>query len=494
MDYLDHHKEFRHRVILFTGYICITVGIVIATMVLVYRAYGFGLGKNGSVVQNGLIFLSSHPHPADIYVNGSLSNARTNSRLPLPEGIYSVRLARNGYHDWQRSVQVIGSGVRHFDYPFLIPKQLTSKKLTTLTGTSGLMTQSPDRRWLLLEQSGSMTDFVIYDLKNPARPPDTLTLPASVLTKAAGTGSESWQLGEWADDNQHLLLQHLYDGKTEYIMVNRSAPEQSLNLNTTLSAAPSKLTLSNQKFDQYYLYDAVGQTLQSASLRNPTPVPVLTGVITYQVYGNNTILFVTDDGATKGHVVVKLSSGARQFTLRSLSAGATYLVDLTKYRGKLYVAAGSSSQSKVYIYKDPLGQLAAQPQHALVPVQVMHVIQPNYLSFSENDQYVVVENGTQFSVYDVEDALGHVFTAPHTLDSPAVHAGWMDGNRLTYVSGGKQLIFDYDNTNQQTLMAADAAYLPAFDPDYKYVYTLAPAATPGQQDLLQTALLTPGDL
>jgi hypothetical protein len=76
----------------------------------------------------------------------------------------------------------------------------------------------------------------------------------------------------------------------------------------------------------------------------------------------------------------------------------------------------------------------------------------------------------------------------------------MDGDRLTYVSGGKLTVFDYDDTNQQTLVPASAGYLPAFAPDFKFVYTLAPAAstpaaaaTPGQAALDQTSLLTPAD-
>ena len=74
----------------------------------------------------------------------------------------------------------------------------------------------------------------------------------------------------------------------------------------------------------------------------------------------------------------------------------------------------------------------------------------------------------------------------------------MDGDRLTYVSGGKMLIFDYDNTNRQVLIPADGRYEPAFTPDYKSVYTLSPAAvtakeSKGSLDLDRTWLLAPAD-
>ncbi len=42
MDYLDPKKQFRHHIILFTGYILIAIAIVIASLILLYQAYGFG--------------------------------------------------------------------------------------------------------------------------------------------------------------------------------------------------------------------------------------------------------------------------------------------------------------------------------------------------------------------------------------------------------------------------------------------------------------------
>jgi hypothetical protein len=64
---------------------------------------------------------------------------------------------------------------------------------------------------------------------------------------------------------------------------------------------------------------------------------------------------------------------------------------------------------------------------------------------------------------------------------------------LTYVSGGKLLVFDYDNANQQVLVAADSRYEPAFSPDYKFLYTMTPGTAAGQSDLDQTSLLSAAD-
>ena len=491
MDYLDRQKQLRHRIILLVGYVLVAIAIAIGTIILLYQAYGFGIGKNGTVIQNELTFFSSQPHPASIYANNQLESVSTNTRLVLPAGIYHIRLSRNGYRDWQRTIELNGGGVEHVDYPLLFPKTLTTKKLQTLAAAPGLVTQSPDRRWLLVEQPNSMTGFDVYDLKNPTKAPADITLPANLLSKA--TANESWQLEEWADDNQHIVLQHNYDGKTEFILVDRTNVAQSLNLNATLSANPTKLTLNNKKYNQYYLYDTATGDLQKASLQAPAATPVLQHVLAYQSYGTDTLLYATNSGAPASKVLVRLAVGSHVYPVHTFPAGTTYLLDLTKYSDTLYVAVGASSQNKVYIYEDPVGQLSTAPQQALVPAQVLHVNSPNYLSFSDNAQFIVAEGGTQFGVYDIENTKGYNYVVASPLDTPQVHAAWMDGDRLTMVSAGKLQVFDYDGTNQQSLMAASSLYVPAFAPDYKTVYDVAPAATAGQLELTQTFLLTPAD-
>ncbi len=492
MDYLDPKKQFRHKILLFVGYVLIGIAIVIGTLVLLYQAYGFGLGKNGTVIQNGLFFFSSQPHPADIYINGTLKSVKTNTRLSLPAGIYNVTLKRDGYRDWRRTVPLDGGSVAHFDYPFLIPKVLSPKKVAAYAAAPALVTQSSDHRWLLVQQPSTLLGFDVYDLKNPDKAATALSLPAGLPAKAVKADG-GWQLVEWADDNRHVLLQHTYDGKTEFVLVDRADPAKSVNLNKALPAAPAKLTLNDKKYDQYYLYDTAGAKLQKMSLKDAAAEPYLDHVLAYKSYGNDTMLYVTDNGAPAGKVLLKLGTGSKNYVIRSFPAGSNYLLNLTEYSGKLYVAASASSENKVYIYRDPVAQLNAYKGRSPAPAQVLHVTDPDYLSFSDNAQFIVAEHSTEFGVYDIENKEVYHYSSPYPLDPPQPHAGWMDGDRLTYVSGGKAVIFDYDNANRQILISADSHYEPAFTPDFKFVYVLTPNSAPGQLDMDKTSLLSPTD-
>lgn len=488
MDYLDKSKQIRENILLWLGYLFIAIAIVIATLVLVYQAYGFNVGKNGNVVQSGLVFFSSHPSPADIYLNNTQRPEKTNSQLIIPSGVYKVRISRSGYNDWTRNIVVNGGTVEHFDYPFLFPKVLTTKKVVDLSSAPNLAAQSPDRRWILSEAISTAGTFTLYDLKDPAKiVSTTLTLPSNVVTPASS--GDSWQYVAWADDNVHVLLNHLFNGKNEYILVDRSDITQSVNLSSNLNLPSGTLVLNNKKYNTYELLDTEGN-LKLYSLNNPTYQLIDQHVTDYKSYGKNTFLIINNAPTNASKVPLKLIDGGTSYVISHLQSSTKYLLDLTAYSGNLYVAAGSSAENKVYVYADPVGQLTANTKVSPVPTWILHVKNPNYLSFSKNAQFILAENAQSFAVYDIENDLGYVYSATNPIDPPQSSVSWMDGNRISYVSNGKLLIEDYDNRNISILSNASANYLPFFAPNYKYVYLISN----NQLGLEQTPLLTPKDL
>jgi len=490
MDFLDPEKKRARGIKLAVGYVLVAILIGLATLVMLYQAYGYSIDKHGQLIQNGLVFVSSNPNPADIYLNGQLTKSKTNTRLLLPAGQYTLEIKRTGYRNWQRAVGVEGGSVERFDYPFLFPTSLQTTAVKPAYPTQpGLVTQSPDRRWLLVEQTATSSSFDMFDLNNRKLPSTVVSIPTTLFGSAAPT--QKWQLAEWSTDNRHVLLKRLYAGGSEYIMVDTQTPASSLSLTSTLDLAPTdELTLLNKQFDQFYVYNAPAATLGTESLTSPTISPVLNHVLAYKTFGTNVILYATDTGAPAQKVVVRLQQGSKNVLVRSVTAGAPYLLNLTQFNGVWYVAAGASVEDKVFVYKDPIAALAANPDQPLVPLQILKVTQPNYLEFSANARFIAVENGPSFSVYDIltDKAYAYQLTVPI---GAGAHATWMDGNRLIFASGDKVMALDYDDANQQTLSPAQTNQLVFFDRDYKYLYAESPATPTGEVTLTRTALTVP---
>jgi len=501
MEFLDPKKRQAHLIRLFVGYILIGAAVILTTIILLYQAYGFGL-KNGEVIQNGLIFISSSPGGANILVNGTKRPETTNSRLLLPAGQYSFELQRDGYRPWKRAVNLEGGTVQRFDYPVLFPTKLTTTAAKRYDLKPTILTESPDRRWVFVQDNTAYNVFDVFDSTKLGKDPVTVTIPTTLSTLA---GTSSWKFVEWSNDNSHVLLQHIVTdaaGKqtSEYIMANRENPDQSVNLTTTLGINPTKIELRDKKYDQYFIYTQDDHKLQTASISQPKPQALLEHVLDYKTYGANMVLYAADQGAPAGKALIKLQDNDQSYTLRTVTLGSTYMLELTQYAGDWYMVAGAPSETATYIYKNPVASLAAQPSTPLTPVQVLKTANPNFVSFSDNARFIMAENGQQFSVFDAENDKGYTYTSDAVVDAPQPHATWMDGNRLTYVSNGKIIVFDYDNTNRQTLVNSDALYGSAFDRDYKVLYALgaqtakdAAGKDTTQYVLTSTPLRTPQD-
>lgn len=500
MEFLDPKKQRAHLIRLFIGYFLIGTALILTTIILLYQAYGFGL-KNGEVIQNGLIFISSKPGPADIVVNGKKRSETTNARLLLPAGQYAFDLQREGYRPWRRSITLEGGAVQRFDYPMLFPQKLVTETAKKYDSQPAIMTQSPDRRWLFVQASADYRVFDVFDFNRPDKTPVALTVPQNIAT--LGGNAHGWNLVEWSNDNSHVLLQHTatVNGQpaSEYILVNRETPEQSVNLTSALGVNPVDIELRDKKFDQYFIYTD-DRRLMTASLEKPQPALLLDRVLGFKTYGDNMVLYATDKDAAAGTSLIRLYDNSKNYTLRSLAANPAYMLELTKYGGDWYMVAGAPSENRTYIYKNPVASLNDKPEAPLVPVQILKTENPNYVSFSDNARFIVTANGQQFSIYDAEYDKKYAYTTKVPLDAPQLHARWMDGHRLTYISGGKVTVFDYDNTNNETLNDTQPQFGAFFDRNYEVLYAIEAQAAKDaagkditQFVLTSTALRTPQD-
>lgn len=497
MDFLDPKKERAHAIRIMIGYVLIGIALILTTIILLYQAYGFGVDKNGKVIQNGLVFVSSTPNPAQITINGARYKDDTNARLLLNSGQYTIELHRDGYRNWKRAVTVEGGSVERFDYPFLFPAKLQASNLKTYEKLPSLVTESLDRHWLISQSTADTGEFEIYDLSKPkevAKSVKTITLPDAAFTKTQAGSTQTWEMVQWANDNRHVVLKHTFqkEGQPayEYVLLDREDVTKSINLTTTWGVNPTALELRDRNYDKYYLYDETAQTVTTASIKEPTPKAYLSGVLASKSYGDDVMLYVSAQDAPSGKVTVLLREGDKTHTIRTLPAGSKYLVNLTKYSGDWYVAAGAANEGKVYVYENPV-QMQAD-QKISVPVRVLKVAAVNYIEFSNNARFIMAENGKDIAVYDAENNKGYTYTLKSPLDTPQAHATWMDGHRIILTSNGKTTVVDFDGANPQSLISANSNYVPLFDRDYTYLYSIG--GTPGQYFLQKTPLRTANDL
>ncbi|PID99526.1 hypothetical protein CSA80_02080 [Candidatus Saccharibacteria bacterium] len=498
MDFLNPRKERFHRAFLITSYCLIGIAIALLSWVLLKQTDGYCFSRDGTVNRCGLVFVSSQPKGADVFIDGVERSFRTNGKINLQSGEYAFRVSRTGYQDWKRTITVVGGDVQRFDYPILFPNKLKTTNTLSFTGQLAFLTQSPSRRWLVGSEVAAPSQIQVIDLRNNKDlSSETVSIESSVFTVADSV--QSWKVVEWSSDERHFLTLRSFTAEgsaaQEYIVMDR-AGTQVRNVTRELQLQPTdQVHFFDKKYDKFYVYNTETKGLRTARLGGEPPTSLqLNRVFAYKTYGDDTVLYVTDaplGGTPKtGSVSVVLQQGTRSSMLRQLPVAERYVLDIAQYEGKWYVVAGSSALKGVYVFRNPLDAVLARPTDTPHPFRFLRLVSPQYVAFSANARFIVAANRQNHAVYDLEQDDTYLYKAIDAIDPPQEHATWMDGDRLSYISAGKVVVYEYDNINRRVLQPGLPEYGVFFAPDYRYGYTVRSSGS-GAPELAQTAYILP---
>src|SRR3990167_5809441 len=419
MDFLDPRKRRAHHIRLMIGYGLMAVAIVLTATILVYWAYGYGFNtKTGGVVENGLLFVDSKPGGATIYLNGQNQNETTSARMVLTGGAYDLSLKKDGYIDWQRRTTVSEHSVLRMVYPFLFPKEPKTEALKSYSLSPAIMTASPDRRWLLLlPQNGQVSPtFEMFDTDKPNQSTQAVSIPTQLLNGAGRPGSSLSVIG-WANDNDRLLLKHAYDGGLEFIIFNRANPAASVNLNRLFNFNPTDIALVNKKIDQVYLYGEADNALLLGDINRANLQPLLKRVLNFKSLDNNLLLYVTDQEAAAGQVLVKIWDNGKSYQLTTLPAGSKYLIQAAQFQSHWYYVASSDQSKRINIYKDPLDGLKDPARAVASPFIALINSSAENVAVSNNSRFIAAQRGQRFAVYDIESQTRYQVSLPLTTQN-----------------------------------------------------------------------------
>ncbi len=473
MDFLDPKKKRKHAVRLFVGYCLMGTALLLASVLLLFSAFGYGINRStGEVIQNGLVFVDAHPEPAEMYLNGQ-DKGQTDGRFVLEAGTYNVELKRDGYRSWKRDFTLEGGNIVRLVYPFLFPELLSSSDVQVLPEAPDLVTQSPDRRWIITHTASSQTTFSVVDANAKELPSETLSVPAELF--AGRTGTQALSLVEWSTNNRHVLLKNTYSGGYDYIVLDRENPTESLNLTTVFGTAYSTVTLRDKKADQFYMHVSATGELFSGDAKNTRTTPVLTNVVNFWPYKESTVVYTTNQQAPDGKTLMKVKDGQVNYQIRELTRSDASLLNMAEFDGDTYIVGGSPTDGKVYIYKNPIDALKKSSAITLNPTMLLKLDGAEFISFSGNARFISVQSGSMFAVYDIETKQHYKYDTKLNL-ARGQKAIWMDGHRLTSVAPDSMLkVFDYDGLNTQSLVSGYVSYVPLFDRDYNQLFTLSPS-------------------
>ncbi len=140
--------------------------LVIATVFVVLYARGYRLfvdkGTPG-VSKTGILHITSNPTSAQVYIDGHPTTA-TNGTINLAPKKYTVKVAKDGYTDWQKDIQIEAEVVTGAD-ALLFPKSPTLQSISTFGVEQALIDPSGTKlAFKIASQSAKRNGIYIFDM------------------------------------------------------------------------------------------------------------------------------------------------------------------------------------------------------------------------------------------------------------------------------------------------------------------------------------------
>src|SRR5277367_2322874 len=105
-------------------YIFFLIYLILCPLI-VARMLGFVINPlTHRMVKTGLVYVSTNPPDATVYIDGRLAHQKTPTVLrDLTPGEHFIRIELNGYNDWERNIPILGKKATVLANTLLIPQE-----------------------------------------------------------------------------------------------------------------------------------------------------------------------------------------------------------------------------------------------------------------------------------------------------------------------------------------------------------------------------------
>lgn len=161
---IDDEKSGIKKQIFFTFSLGVFLLIATALVVLYARGYRLLINQKGpSVSKTGILNIISTPTSSQVYINDHLTTA-TNSTINLTPNKYTVKIAKDGYYDFQKDVQIEKEVVTGID-ALLFPKSPSLQSISTFGVDEALIDPSGTKlAFKIASQSAKRNGIYILDM------------------------------------------------------------------------------------------------------------------------------------------------------------------------------------------------------------------------------------------------------------------------------------------------------------------------------------------
>ena len=472
---LTKKQQLVRRIIVYIVMVAAVVVIVSGTILFIL---GYRIDSNkGRLEQGALIQFDSKPNGADVSIDGKSINSNTPSKQSIIAGAHSFMVSRDNYETWTKNLSVKAGTLTWLDYIRLVPKNLKTESVSSYTTIVGEKA-SPDNKWLLVQEKADVPSFQLVDLRSAQIKSSNLALASSVYSDATTPNVQhSFAMQSWDDNGRYVLIKHAYADKSEYIIVDTQNVVASVNVSRLLSISLNDAKFSGTSGNVLYGLSSDG-TIRKLDVTAATiSRPLVSSVISFDIYDVNTISYVATDPANPARQVAGLYRDGDtdpHVLEQATTAGVQLRIALTQYHGNDYVAI--SEGSKVIVLK---GRYPAASDTANASLeryaQFTGTGLIDQLTFSAGGDFLIARSGLDFTSYEIEYMRLTASTIP-AKEKTAHPLTWLDAAHVWSVYDGYLSIREFDGGNSHVIMPMEPGFDATLSQNGRFLYGIAKSA------------------
>lgn len=452
-----------------------TLAVIIIATVTIFFMLGYRLDSvNGRLQQGALLQFDSNPNGADVYIDDRAIGSRTATKQTVMAGTHSIKIARQGYQDWNRTVDLAAGTLTWLDYIRLVPNDRPVQTVTTYE-TLVNATISPDSKWALTQEKADVPSFHLVDLRSEDVKSSVIALPQDLYTDATTEGvTHAFSLLTWDNSGRYTLVKHMFKDQTEWLVMDTQNLAQSVNITRLLSVGFKDLQFSGTSGKIFYGLTDDG-TIRKVDLSAGTiSRSFVTHVDSFTLFDNKIVSFVALDpaDATKRIAGVYRDGDEVSHTLRTANSLDSPLKIATgQYFNDYYFAIAENNSVEVLRGSYPTAD--SQGDHNLKQFTKFDLAGAvSRLTFSPGSDYVLAQSGESFKSYEIEHRRTDVGALTIINGATATPLKWLDGAHLWNDDGGVLTLRDFNGINTYEIMKVEPGFDARFSQNGRFFYAI----------------------
>lgn len=449
MDFEERERQRRRQFIkVVIAELGMFASVVAVVVIATLAAMGFFVTSDGSIEQSGLAQIHSIPSGASVELDGSVLFSRTNLSRSLAPGEHQLKITRDGYDGWEKTIKMYSGMLLRLYYPRLFLLNRTPESVLSIDSELDFYSVSDDRtsilyatdkspKWQLLDIRGDDVRSTTLDLAN--------VLPGVSKGKFEGDILES----KWSNNGDYILLKVKYDEKNEWLLLSLKDVARSLNLTQTFGMDFEYLEMIDDSANQLFALE--NHQLRKINTADQSISRVLLADIQRFSSQDANIIYLTQSRDDEQCEIGIYRDGDKGGTIVARTDSDKVVhVALSKYYNEYYIAFTIDRELNIYygglpVYNENNVETDFSGLKVLVEKAQLEVV-PDTVAVGDEGEYLVARKGAQFMVVDFD--MGDLFE----YQAPTSKLQWLNDSMMYSTNNELIKVWDFDFTNQRDLV------------------------------------------